>query len=117
MENQIKTATASLDLAIKAANTWKRPDDAEQIARIVTVIGEMEREAYLALRSEWRARYKAISLESRRTKPQRKGGNTTAQGRCVTLRKDARELMQVRYALKACARAHAAKSGSTAAAA
>lgn len=110
MENQITAAAETLERIIKSASYWKRPDDAEQIEKITLAIGGIDRESYVGLRAEWRRRYKAISLESRQTKPQRKGGNTKAQFRCQTLRRDAREMMQVRHALKACARTHAARS-------
>jgi hypothetical protein len=108
MENLNNTASEILEKALDAANGWyKATDDADRVAKIVAAIGTMNRDEYLALRSLWRARYRELSVESRLTKPQRKGGNEKAANRVLELREQARRHMAVRHALKACARAHA----------
>jgi hypothetical protein len=107
MEN-LNTASEILEKSLSASNGWfTQTDNAERVAKIVAVIGTMTRDEYLALRTLWRIRYRELSEESRRTKPQRKGGNTVAAGRVQTLKRNAREFMAVRHAIKACARAHA----------
>jgi hypothetical protein len=107
MEN-LNTASEILAKAYAASNAWFKPiDDAERVGKIVAVLGTMTRVDYLALRELWRSSYRELSIESRLTKPQRKGGNETATSRVQTLRENARRYMAVRHALKACARAHA----------
>lgn len=108
MENLDTTASAILEKALDNANgLYTQTADVDRVAKIVAVIGTMAREEYLALRALWRIRYRKISGESRMTKPQRKGGNTTAANRVQTLKYDARRYMAVRHALKECAREHA----------
>jgi hypothetical protein len=115
MEN-LNTASEILEKALNASNGWfTQTDDAERVAKIVAVIGAMSRDEYLALRGLWRVRYRELSEESRRTKPQRKGDNTVAADRVLELKRDARRYMAVRHALKACARAHAEASRAKAA--
>jgi hypothetical protein len=115
MEN-LNTASEILEKALYASNGWfTQTDDADRVAKIVAVIGTMSRDEYLALRGLWRIRYRENSEESRRTKPQRKGGNTVAAERVRTLKRKAREFMAVRHALKACAHAHAETSRAKAA--
>ncbi|MCZ7861447.1 hypothetical protein O9X98_08555 [Agrobacterium salinitolerans] len=107
MEN-LNTASEILEKALASSNGWyKATDDAERVGKIVAVLGTMTRDEYLAVRSLWRSRYRELSVESRQTKPQRKGGNETAASRVQTLKEKARRYMVVRHALKACARAHA----------
>ena len=109
MEIEFNTpAKTALDSAYEASSRYALPDDAESVEKLVAVIGVLGRDEYLGLRSEWKARYAGVSVESRETKPQRKGGNEKARDRCVELRGKARRLMAVRHALKECARRHAA---------
>ena len=116
MEKEISnTSKIALDKVYAASSRYVLPDDEENLAKLVAVLGEMSREEYLSLRAEWKARYASVSVESRQTKPLRKGGNTKATDRCSELRYEARRLMSVRHALKECARRHASTSRAVAA--
>lgn len=109
MENINTQAIEILDRARDAADGYIRPvDDLERVAEIAAVIGILTRDQYLAVRAEWRNRYREISRISHITKPMRKGGNTDAQYEVYRIRTNARRYMTVRHALTACARAHAA---------
>lgn len=110
MENTNHNETNILDRAYGASNPYAHPEDGEKVSAIVDTIGDISRESYLALRAAWRVRYADLSADSRRTKPQRKGGNTVARDRCLELRTEARRLMAVRFAIRECARRHAAQN-------
>ncbi len=105
----IFNASELIAASVKAIGYNPKPEDDKWVSKVVDIIGEMSREEYLALRSAWRDQYRALSKEIRETKPQRKGGNTVAQNKCVSLKSKARDLMTVRHAIRQCARNHASK--------
>lgn len=106
MEN-IATSSEILEKALATANGYSRAtDNRDRVAKIVATIGTMGRNEYLELLALWRSRYRELSIESRQTKPKRKGGNSEAASHCLSLKQDARRYMSVRHALKECARIH-----------
>jgi hypothetical protein len=100
-------ATEILAVAIDKVPYYIPDDDAEMILQLVTAIGELNRDDYLALRSHWKQEYAGLSVRIRTRKPERKGNNFQAMYDCTRMKREAREMMIVRKALKQIARDHA----------
>lgn len=109
MENA-KENNITLKSLIDSAAWWNAIDDEKQKDAILSVLGEPTRLEYLSLLLEWKVTYGALSVAIRKAKALRSKREPGAQEACLVKRRDARELLAVRFALKASARAHAAKA-------
>jgi hypothetical protein len=92
----------------KVAASIRTTETVEALAdKVIEISGPLHREAYLALLSEWKAQYSAAVARIRKAKIDRKGDSGGwHQSRREAGRRDARELMAVRAALKELARRH-----------
>jgi len=83
---------------------WKRVS----VEEIADRIGIVDRDTYLRLKTEWKARYREISDEIRQAKLLRRSGDEKSywQSKRETLRFQARKTMLLRTALTVVARRH-----------
>lgn len=100
----METATI-ISTAVKFINST---ETVEALAdKIVEAAGTLDREAYFATVSDWKAQYASIAANVRKAKVDRKGDvYGYHQSKREGYRRDARHLMAVRMALKELARRH-----------
>jgi hypothetical protein len=101
METAATTISSALTHVYKAETVEALAD------KITEISGTLDREGYLSLLAYWKHEYASIAANVRATKAERKENpRGLAQSRRETLRRDARNLMAVRAALKEIARRH-----------